>query len=64
LGKTDPRQLNTSLTLNLNDGNHYIVDGAWNMTSVTLAVPAAGCYTLQASWDNHNSWVRYFAAGT
>jgi hypothetical protein len=62
LGKMDPRNLVTTLTLNLNSGDRYITDGAWEMASVTLAIPAAGCYRLHASWGD-NAWDRYFAAG-
>ena len=62
LNRNDPTVLNTSLTLSLNDGNHYTQDGKWEITTIFLAVPTAGCYTLQATWGN-NQWVRYFAAG-
>jgi hypothetical protein len=62
LSRGDPTVLNTSLTLSQNDGSAYNQDGPWEMTTITLAVPAAGCYTLQASWGN-NQWIRYFAAG-
>ncbi|SRR5258707_10549352 len=62
LSRGDPTVLNTSLTLSVNDGSTYNQDGQWEMTTITLAVPAAGCYTLQASWSN-NQWTRYFAAG-
>lgn len=63
LSRDTPLILGTTLTLSLDDGSHYIADGQqWEMASVGIAVPTAGCYTLQASWDN-NSWVRFFAAG-
>ena len=62
LGKTDPRSLVSTLTLHLDSGDHFIADGAWEMTSVTLAIPTAGCYRLHASWGE-SAWDRYFAAG-
>lgn len=62
LSRDTPQILGSALTLSLNDGSHYIVDGQWEMASISIAVPTAGCYTLQASWGN-NSWVRFFAAG-
>lgn len=62
LGKTDPRSLVSTLTLHLDSGDHFVSDGAWEMTSVTLAIPTAGCYRLHASWGD-NAWDRYFAAG-
>ena len=62
LSKSTPQILGNTLTLNLEDGSHFIANGPWEMTSITIAVPAAGCYALQASWAN-SSWTRFFAAG-
>jgi hypothetical protein len=62
LSKNNPQILSNTLTLNLDDGTHYISNGQWEMTSVLIAVSSAACYTLQASWSN-SSWTRYFAAG-
>ncbi len=62
LSRMDSRVLVPSLSLNLNNGDRYIADGAWEMASVTLVIPTAGCYRLHASWGD-SSWDRYFAAG-
>ncbi|HEY3994075.1 MAG TPA: hypothetical protein VGM01_14505 [Ktedonobacteraceae bacterium] len=62
LSKNNPQILGNTLALNLEDGSHFIANGQWEMTSITIAVPTAGCYTLQASWSG-NSWTRFFAAG-
>jgi hypothetical protein len=35
----------------------------WQVTSLNLIVPFAGCYGLQAFW-NTGTWSRYFAAGS
>lgn len=62
-GKSDPSALTDSLFFNLNDGTRYLTPfPRWAMTTIIVSVPAAGCYSLQASWANH-TWKRYFAAG-
>jgi|SRR5579885_48206 hypothetical protein len=35
----------------------------WQVTSINLIVPFAGCYTLEAAWPG-GSWFAYFAAGS
>ncbi|HEY0753536.1 MAG TPA: hypothetical protein VGD98_06205 [Ktedonobacteraceae bacterium] len=61
--RNEARTLYTSLIFNLNDSNHYLTPTPqWEMTSVVIAVPTAGCYSLRAVWSN-SSWQRYFAAG-
>ena len=62
LSKNNPQILGNTLALNLEDGSHFIANGQWEMTTITIAVPAAGCYALQASWSG-SSWMRFFAAG-
>ena len=62
LGKADASNLTFNQTFNLNDGNAYTRNGAWEMTAVTLTVPRAGCYFLRAFWAGH-SWQEAFAAG-
>ncbi|HEX7737092.1 MAG TPA: hypothetical protein VF458_19765 [Ktedonobacteraceae bacterium] len=63
LSKKDPLALADNLIYNLDDGSKYTVPfPKWEMTSIVISVPAAGCYSLQATWPNHE-WKRYFAAG-
>lgn len=63
LSRDNPHILSTALTLNLKDGSQFLANGQWEMTSITIAVPTSGCYTLQATWSN-SSWARFFAAGS
>ena len=59
--------LNFSPTLVLNtqhsSAQQPILDGSWEIISINLFVPDAGCYALQASWPHNTSWLYYFAAG-
>ncbi len=63
LSRDSPQILGNSLALNLNDGSHYVANGPWEMTSISVAIPKAGCYTLQVSGAS-TLWTRYFAAGS
>ena len=53
------------LILSLDDpaGLHFIDNGQWEMTTVNVLVPTAGCYALHTAWSSY-SWTQYFAAGS
>lgn len=53
-----------SLTLSAqNFSAQPALNGSWEMTSINILVPESGCYELLATWSDHSTWLRYFAAG-
>lgn len=57
--------MNSYLTLNThNPGTtrYFSSTGEWDSIPLNVFVPVAGCYYLQANWNNQ-IWTTYFAAG-
>lgn len=51
------------LSLDNPAGVHFTANGDWEMTTINIMVPKAGCYALQTTWSN-STWTEYFAAGS
>jgi hypothetical protein len=65
---SDPELLNTHFAayIDLQDPTiqHLLIsNGSWEMLSLRIHIPTAGCYYLQANWPT-DSWTDYFAAGS
>lgn len=63
----DPHEKDLIVNYQYNPGdssisNHATDDQQWNIRSINVYIPQAGCYYLQATWDG-GGWIVFFAAG-